>query len=234
MSAMILIYANKKSALSSSVGRHIKPAITCLHQAGDVFRFDSTRRTVHGGSHRVFPSTVSSHVSKFANSVDLAHKALSYSMSYRNCESKHYGSAATTTTIVRAPPGNPTTMAFMSRSSSNSSRPLGIRTKSSGSASFLRQSEENEEKYDAYCPSGTGDGSSNGIAAGAEWMGRSHYESWMANLGRGDEAWLSRPRSQDWYTGLQPGNCPGKCTIIRKGSIICLTKFVSHVFQIHD
>ena len=45
--------------------------------------------------------------------------------------------------------------------------------------------------------------------AGVE--GRSYQEAWMVNLGRGDEAWLSGPRSADWFTGVHPMVCPGKC-----------------------
>ena len=55
-----------------------------------------------------------------------------------------------------------------------------------------------------------GNGSSTGRThAGVE--GRSYQESWMVNLRRGDEAWLSGPRSADWFTGLHPTVCPGKC-----------------------
>jgi len=31
----------------------------------------------------------------------------------------------------------------------------------------------------------------------------------MVNLGRGDEAWLDGPRSDEWFTGLEPNICPG-------------------------
>lgn len=44
--------------------------------------------------------------------------------------------------------------------------------------------------------------------------GRSYQEAWMVNLGRGDDAWLPGPRSADWFTGLHPTVCPGKCTLL--------------------
>lgn len=36
---------------------------------------------------------------------------------------------------------------------------------------------------------------------------------WMINLNRGnDNEWLSKPRvDNEWYTGLAPHDCPGKC-----------------------
>jgi len=40
---------------------------------------------------------------------------------------------------------------------------------------------------------------------------KSHEEAWMINLGRGKEnAWLTGPRSDEWFTGVVPANCPGK------------------------
>lgn len=40
--------------------------------------------------------------------------------------------------------------------------------------------------------------------------GKSHEEAWMINLGRGKEnAWLTGPRSDEWFTGVVPANCPG-------------------------
>jgi hypothetical protein len=39
----------------------------------------------------------------------------------------------------------------------------------------------------------------------------SHKEAWMINLGRGREnAWLTGPRSDEWFTGVVPAKCPGK------------------------
>jgi hypothetical protein len=40
---------------------------------------------------------------------------------------------------------------------------------------------------------------------------RAHYEEWMENLDRGEDIWLSSPRTEDWYTGKPPipGVCPG-------------------------
>jgi hypothetical protein len=36
-------------------------------------------------------------------------------------------------------------------------------------------------------------------------------EPWMINLERGkDNPWLTGPRSEDWFTGLPPSQCPGK------------------------
>lgn len=40
----------------------------------------------------------------------------------------------------------------------------------------------------------------------------SHDESWMINLGRGNNnEWLLGPRdADDWFTGLKPTLCPGE------------------------
>lgn len=84
-------------------------------------------------------------------------------------------------TVGRAPPGNPSTMAF-----------LGVRAKSSGAA-FRVNAAYDEDEYD--------------VAVGG---GRSHQEAWMVNLGRGDDEWLSKPRTGEWFTGLEPNICPGE------------------------
>lgn len=86
----------------------------------------------------------------------------------------------TTTTFDRSPPGNPSTMAFLG----------GIRSKSSGAAAFENEREEGDTIMDAAAS-------------------RSHQEAWMVNLGRGDDEWLSQPRSEEWFTGLEPSICPG-------------------------
>jgi hypothetical protein len=40
---------------------------------------------------------------------------------------------------------------------------------------------------------------------------KSHEEAWMINLGRRREnAWLTGPRSDEWFTGVVPSKCPGK------------------------
>ena len=47
--------------------------------------------------------------------------------------------------------------------------------------------------------------------------GKSHEESWMINLGRGNvNAWLTGVRSDEWFTGVIPSKCPGK---FLKGSV---------------
>lgn len=57
-------------------------------------------------------------------------------------------------------------------------------------------------------------GNAQGHAAAAEArneLNNSHTESWMINLGRGtNNQWLTGPRSEDWFTGLPPSQCPGK------------------------
>ena len=43
---------------------------------------------------------------------------------------------------------------------------------------------------------------------------KAHKEDWMINLGRDSgkiDAWLTGPRSDEWYTGVHPSQCPGKC-----------------------
>ena len=43
---------------------------------------------------------------------------------------------------------------------------------------------------------------------------KAHDEAWMINLGRGnDNEWLTGPRPEEWFTGLSPSKCPGKCAI---------------------
>jgi len=89
--------------------------------------------------------------------------------------------------------GNPFTMAFLAK-----------RAKSSCAASINHDVDE-------------GDGEDiNGAAIGRTHSGvggRSYQEAWMVNLGRGDDAWLSGPRSADWFTGLHHTVCPGKCIL---------------------
>jgi len=38
---------------------------------------------------------------------------------------------------------------------------------------------------------------------------RTRKEAWMVNLDRGDNEWLTGPRSNEWYTGKSPLHCPG-------------------------
>lgn len=40
-------------------------------------------------------------------------------------------------------------------------------------------------------------------------LGRTRQEAWMVNLNRGDNEWLTGPRTEDWYTGKSPKHCPG-------------------------
>lgn len=45
-------------------------------------------------------------------------------------------------------------------------------------------------------------------------MDKTHEEAWMINLGRGnDNEWLTGTRPDDWFTGVAPSKCPGKCTM---------------------
>ena len=44
---------------------------------------------------------------------------------------------------------------------------------------------------------------------GVSDLGRTRQEAWMVNLNRGDNDWLTGPRSEDWYTGKSPNHCPG-------------------------
>jgi len=92
----------------------------------------------------------------------------------------------------RFPIGNPSTMAF-----------LGIRSKSSGAAFRHSIEDDADVSYDTATTATT-----NGVG-----VGRSHHEAWMVNLDRGDNEWLSRPRRNDWFTGLEPSICPGELHI---------------------
>jgi hypothetical protein len=85
----------------------------------------------------------------------------------------------------RSPPGNPSTMAF-----------LGVRSKSSGAASKVQCDDDD-------------------FVNGARVVERCVQEAWMVNLGRGDEEWLTGPRSGDWFTGVAPDVCPGEFYVLR-------------------
>ncbi len=77
---------------------------------------------------------------------------------------------------------------------------LGVRAKSS--CAFINHEMEGDEGVNI------NDSAASKIHDGVD--GRSYQEAWMANLGRGDDAWLSGPRSVDWFTGLEPSVCPGE------------------------
>ena len=96
----------------------------------------------------------------------------------------------------RFPIGNPSTIAF-----------LGIRSKSSGAAFSHSIEDDADVAYDTTAATANGGG-----------VGRSHQEAWMVNLDRGDNnKWLSRPRSSDWFTGLEPSICPGELSLCIHG-----------------
>jgi hypothetical protein len=65
--------------------------------------------------------------------------------------------------------------------------------------------------------------------AGRMTTGKSHEESWMINLGRGNvNAWLTGVRSDEWFTGVIPSKCPGKCL---KGKVCGLERFITDRFM---
>ena len=99
----------------------------------------------------------------------------------------------------RSPYGNPSTMAF-----------LGLRAKSSGAAFRHHIEDEGYDDADVMMYDAATGG---GIAASGG--NRSNYQEWMVNLGRGsDDEWLSKPRSGEWFTGLEPSICPGELLFI--------------------
>lgn len=209
MSAMILLHATKKSAASVGGRSWSRPAFDLLYQRSS----DGVSRSFSkctGSSQQqqdqraLFSTKV---IDRSDTLLARSKQTLPLSTMAPHCNFHDEGNNGA---ISRAPPGNPTTMAFMSRSSgsTSSSRPMGIRNKSSGAA-FLRQSDEDEDdnNNDAVV---TARDSSNGIAGGGSMANKSQYESWMANLNRGtDNTWLSQPRTVEWYTGLHPTICPG-------------------------
>lgn len=52
---------------------------------------------------------------------------------------------------------------------------------------------------------------SQGHAAAAATTAKSHAEAWMINLARNDQdnAWLTGPRPDAWWTGVHPRDCAG-------------------------
>ena len=223
MTAMILLHATKKSAASVG-GRswYNRPALDVLYQRSSEGVSRSFFSKCIGSSQQQQQqqrALLSTKVIDKSNTTLLARTKQTLPLASTmapHCNFHEEGSnnGSSATMISRAPPGNPTTMAFMSRSSggSTSSRPMGIRNKSSGAA-FLRQSDEDDDdnNNDAVAVAAR-DSSSNGIAVGGKSMSNKsqYYESWMANLNRNtDNIWLSQPRTVGWYTGLQPTICPG-------------------------
>lgn len=209
MSAMILLRATKKSAAATGGRSWYRPAFDLLSQrSSDGVPRSFSKCTGSSQLHqqqqlqqRALFSTKA--IDKSDALLARSKQTLPLSTMVQHCNNNDEGSNGNTM-ISRAPPGNPTTMAFMSRSSgSTSSSP--IRHNSSGAA-LLRQSDEDEDNSDDVVVAGD---SSNGIAGGG-MANKSQYESWMANLNRGtDNTWLSKPRTVEWYTGLQPTICPG-------------------------
>lgn len=113
----------------------------------------------------------------------------------------------------RSPYGNPSTMAF-----------LGLRAKSSGAAFRHHIEDEGDDDADVMMYDAATGG---GIAASGG--NRSNYQEWMVNLGRGDDEWLSKPRSGEWFTGLEPSICPGElyvCTILLYYYVICINHYI--------
>ena len=55
----------------------------------------------------------------------------------------------------------------------------------------------------------------------------SHEEAWMINLGRGeDNAWLTGPREDSWWTGVHPRDCPGTLCSTCLYWMVCCWSFV--------
>jgi len=76
------------------------------------------------------------------------------------------------------------------------------RAKSSGAAvaSTLEYDDDND----------TADTNTSYDASSTTDLGRPRQEAWKVNLNRrGDNEWLTGPRSEDWYTGKSPKLCPG-------------------------
>jgi len=209
MSAMILLHATKKSAASVG-GRSwsTKPAFDLLSQRSSDGVSRSFSKCTGSSQQQQEQRALFSTKAIDRSDTLLARSKQTPPLASTMAPHCNFHDEGNNGAISRAPPGNPTTMAFMSRSSgsTSSSRPMGIRNKSSGAA-FLRQSDEDDVNYDDVVVAGD---SSNGIAGGGSMANKSQYESWMANLNRGtDNTWLSQPRTVEWYTGLHPTICPG-------------------------
>lgn len=101
---------------------------------------------------------------------------------------------------------------------------LGLRAKSSGAAFRHHIEDEGDDDADVMMyDAATGGGSA---ASGGN---RSNYQEWMVNLGRGDDDWLSKPRSGEWFTGLEPSICPGElyvCAILLYYYVICIHHYI--------
>ena len=100
--------------------------------------------------------------------------------------------------VIRAPP-------MLIRHSNRHTLPIStlLRQKSSAAVSLFNDA----DAFSRY---------SKGHAAAAaartkENGGFARDEPWMINLERGkDNPWLTGPRSEDWFTGVPPSQCPGK------------------------
>lgn len=99
-----------------------------------------------------------------------------------------------------------------SKSSPSSSSGLALHHRSARSALSvtLRQSSSAAARDDAEDFHGPPEGHAAEAAVRMNTL-KSHEEAWMINLGRRREnAWLTGPRSDEWFTGVVPSKCPGK------------------------
>lgn len=92
--------------------------------------------------------------------------------------------------------------------------PLSNFLRNRSSAAAASSGSVEEEYLDVADGNATANANAQGHAAAAEARNKlnmSHAEAWMINVGRGtNNQWLTGPRSEDWFTGLPPSQCPGK------------------------
>ena len=217
---MMLHAAAKKSTVSSALRWSSKPSTIIGRGATTAARrtFFTPKSKTYTGKNGTFSS--SADVGSNNQLVRMSSTLLNNTNYYYYCDGPGIASSAIAGGGPgRSPYGNPSTMAF-----------LGLRAKSSGAA-FRHHIEEDEGDdnaddvmmYDA----ATGGGSA---ALGGN---RSNYQEWMVNLGRGDDEWLSKPRSGEWFTGLEPSICPGELLFISVCVIfntlyLCIYQYISH------
>ena len=204
---MMLHAAAKKSTVSSALRWSSKPSTITGRGATTARRtFFTPKSTNYTGKKN---GTFSSSAAVGSNNqLVRMSSTLNNTINYYYCDGPGIASSAIAGGGPgRSPYGNPSTMAF-----------LGLRAKSSGAA-FRHHIEEDEGDdaddvmmYDA----ATGGGSA---ALGGN---RSNYQEWMVNLGRGDDEWLSKPRSGEWFTGLEPSICPGELYVCVYDIVILL------------
>mmetsp|Transcript_18508 Transcript_18508/g.37290 ORF Transcript_18508/g.37290 Transcript_18508/m.37290 type:complete len:947 (-) Transcript_18508:3117-5957(-) len=76
---------------------------------------------------------------------------------------------------------------------------INKRSKSSGAAAASMEFDDDDTTATTTYVSSTDD----------DLAARTRQEAWMVNLNRGDNEWLTGPRSKEWYTGKSPKHCPG-------------------------